>query len=47
MPPTSSASVWALSWAGDRPLAEASHLLPMEYLEEVVRSVWELLSRVD
>ncbi|MGD0115747.1 MAG: alpha/beta hydrolase [Dehalococcoidia bacterium] len=32
--------------AQDRPLAEASHLLPMEYPEEVVRAVRELLGRV-
>ncbi len=33
--------------AEDRPLAEASHLLPMEYPEEVVRAVRELLRRLD
>ena len=32
--------------AEDRPLPEASHLLPMEYPEEVVRAVRDLLSRL-
>ena len=34
-----------LPQAEDRPLAEASHLLPMECPEEVVRAVRELLLR--
>ena len=47
------ASLTALELAGrlpqaeDRPLAEASHLLPMEYPEEVVRAARELVLRLD
>ncbi len=35
-----------LPQAEDRPLAEASHLLPMEYPEEVVRAVRDLLETI-